>query len=40
MALAVGQKAPEFEMKDTEGNVIRLSDYAGKRRCCINDKMW
>jgi len=36
MALAVGQKAPEFEMKDTEGNVIRLSDYAGKKNIVLS----
>jgi peroxiredoxin len=26
----VGNKAPEFSLKDTEGNLIQLSDYQGK----------
>lgn len=31
MALTVGQKAPEFEAKDQNGNPIKLSDYKGKK---------
>ena len=29
--LKIGDKAPEFESKDEKGNVIKLSDYAGKK---------
>src|SRR5690606_18289843 len=31
MSLEIGQKAPDFEVKDQEGNIIRLSDYRGKK---------
>jgi peroxiredoxin Q/BCP len=31
MALAVGTKAPEFSVKDTNGNTITLSGLAGKK---------
>jgi len=30
MILSEGKKAPEFELKDAQGEVHRLSDYAGK----------
>lgn len=30
-SLKIGDKAPQFEAKDQEGNTIRLSDYAGKK---------
>lgn len=30
MPLAVGTKAPEFTTKDTQGNSVSLSDFAGK----------
>ena len=30
MALAVGTKAPSFTVKDTNGNTVSLSDFAGK----------
>ncbi len=30
MALSVGTKAPDFTVKDTQGNTVSLSDYAGK----------
>ncbi|MBW4664262.1 MAG: peroxiredoxin [Chroococcus sp. CMT-3BRIN-NPC107] len=30
MALAVGTDAPAFTVKDTNGNTVSLSDYAGK----------
>lgn len=31
MALEVGKKAPDFKLSDEEGNVVRLSDFKGKR---------
>lgn len=31
MALEVGKKAPDFALPDEDGNVVRLSDFAGKR---------
>ncbi|WP_114751896.1 thioredoxin-dependent thiol peroxidase [Pleomorphovibrio marinus] len=31
MSLEVGQKAPEFESKDQNGNPIKLSDFKGKK---------
>ena len=31
MALAVNDIAPNFEAKDQNGNLIRLSDYSGKK---------
>jgi|SRR5690554_595614 len=31
MSLEVGQKAPDFEVKDQEGNTIRLPDFRGKK---------
>jgi len=30
MALSVGTKAPAFTTKDTDGNTVSLSDFAGK----------
>ena len=30
MPLTVGTKAPDFTVKDTQGNTVSLSDYAGK----------
>ncbi|HEY9621226.1 MAG TPA: peroxiredoxin [Crinalium sp.] len=30
MALSVGTKAPDFTVKDTNGNTVSLADYAGK----------
>jgi thioredoxin-dependent peroxiredoxin len=30
MALSIGDKAPSFTVKDTNGNVVSLSDYVGK----------
>ncbi|MGL4622331.1 MAG: redoxin domain-containing protein, partial [Chroococcidiopsis sp.] len=30
MALAVGTQAPTFTVKDTNGNTVSLSDFAGK----------
>jgi len=31
MALSVGQKAPDFEVKDQNENTVRLSDFSGKK---------
>ncbi len=31
MTLAIGDKAPQFEGKDQNGNTINLSDFAGKK---------
>ncbi len=31
MALEEGAKAPEFMLPDEDGNVVRLSDFKGKR---------
>lgn len=30
MSLAVGTKAPDFTVKDTDGNTVSLSEFAGK----------
>jgi peroxiredoxin Q/BCP len=31
MSLEVGNKAPEFEAKDQNGNTVKLSDFKGKK---------
>lgn len=31
MALQIGDKAPLFEAKDQDGNVVKLSDFQGKK---------
>jgi len=31
MSLSVGDKAPDFKVKDQDGNEIKLSDYEGKK---------
>ena len=31
MELSIGDKAPEFEGKDQNGNTVKLSDYRGKK---------
>lgn len=31
MALEVGNKAPDFEANDQDGNTVKLSDYQGKK---------
>ncbi len=31
MALEVGKKAPELALPDEAGNVVKLSDYKGRR---------
>jgi peroxiredoxin len=35
MALQVGQRAPEFTLKNHLGETIRLSDYRGKRNVVL-----
>jgi peroxiredoxin len=27
--------APDFELKDTQGNIVRLSDYRGKKNVVL-----
>jgi peroxiredoxin Q/BCP len=29
--LSAGDKAPMFELKDQNGNVVKLSDFSGKK---------
>jgi peroxiredoxin len=36
MAIAVGEKAPDFELKDLKGNTVRLSDFAGKKHVVLS----
>ena len=31
MAVEVGKKAPSFALPDENGNVVKLSEYAGRR---------
>lgn len=31
MALNIGDKAPSFEQKDQNGNIVKLSDFSGKK---------
>lgn len=31
MALEVGRKAPAFALPDEDGNVVKLSDFKGRR---------
>lgn len=31
MKLAIGEKAPDFEQKDQDGNLVKLSDLKGKK---------
>ena len=31
MKLKVGDKAPEFEVKDQDGNTVKLADFKGKK---------
>jgi glutaredoxin-dependent peroxiredoxin len=35
MKLASGNRAPDFQIKDTEGNDVRLSDYKGKKNVLL-----
>ena len=32
----VGAKAPEFTLPDSEGKLVSLASFAGKRWCCIS----
>jgi peroxiredoxin len=34
--IAVGQEAPDFELTDVQGRMIRLSDYRGKKHVILN----
>lgn len=36
MAIAIGQKAPDFELKDAAGKTVKLSDYAGKKNVVLS----
>ncbi len=31
MAVEIGKKAPDFALEDEVGNVVKLSDFKGKR---------
>ena len=31
MSLSIGDKAPEFEVNDQDGNLVKLTDYKGKK---------
>lgn len=31
MALKIGDKAPDFKLKDSQGNIVKLSDFKGKK---------
>lgn len=33
--LKVGDKAPEFELKDTTGNPVKLSEFRGKKNVIL-----
>lgn len=35
MALAVGQRAPDFELKSHNDRTVRLSDYLGKKNVVL-----
>ncbi len=35
MGIEVGQSAPDFALKDQHGQVVRLSDFAGKQNVAI-----
>ncbi|MCL7429673.1 peroxiredoxin [Streptomyces sp. NPDC057806] len=35
MALQVGEKAPDFELKDNHGRAVRLSDFRGQRNVVL-----
>ncbi|MFI8290142.1 peroxiredoxin [Streptomyces sp. NPDC085614] len=35
MAIEVGIKAPEFELKDNHGRTVRLSDYQGEKNVVL-----
>ena len=31
MELKIGDKAPDFKLKDDQGNIVKLSDFKGKK---------
>lgn len=33
--LKVGDKAPDFELQDQDGNAVRLSDFLGKKNVAL-----
>jgi peroxiredoxin len=33
--IAVGQAAPDFELTDVQGRIVRLSDYRGKKHVVL-----
>jgi cytochrome oxidase Cu insertion factor (SCO1/SenC/PrrC family) len=33
--LKVGDRAPDFELRDTEGQTVRLSDFRGKKNVVL-----
>lgn len=33
--LKVGDPAPDFSLRDTEGNVVKLSDFKGKKQVVL-----
>ena len=33
--LKVGEKAPDFELQDQDGNAVRLSDFSGKKNVAL-----
>jgi peroxiredoxin len=35
MAIEIGQAAPEFSLKDQDGNTVSLSDFAGKQAVAL-----
>ena len=35
MAIDIGQQAPDFSLKDQRGEVVSLSDYAGKQAVAL-----
>ncbi|MFD6244719.1 redoxin domain-containing protein, partial [Streptomyces roseolus] len=35
MAIEVGTKAPDFELKDNHGRTVRLSDYHGEKNVVL-----
>lgn len=35
MSVAVGQEAPDFELKDNSGNTVKLSDFRGSKNVVL-----
>ncbi len=33
--LEVGDKAPDFELQDQDGNAVRLSEFSGKKNVAL-----